>query len=88
MNIEFLTTAPARGNAFMREVSMEALHERVPAAFASSAHEKMSSRYTFIPTSRILDGLMQAGFVPVDARQSHTRRASPLHAKHVLRLRR
>ena len=88
MNIETLTTAPTRGNAFTRELSMEALHERVPAAFASSAHEKLSARYTFIPTDRILDGLMQAGFVPVDARQSQTRRASPLHARHVLRLRR
>jgi hypothetical protein len=28
------------------------------------------------------------GFVPVDARQTHARKASPLHARHVIRLRR
>ena len=31
---------------------------------------------------------MQAGFDPVDARQAGTRRANPLHARHVVRLRR
>jgi hypothetical protein len=48
----------------------------------------MSARYTFIPTERVLSGLMQAGFVPVDARQAHTRSMSPLHARHIVRLRR
>jgi hypothetical protein len=45
-------------------------------------------KYTFIPTERVLTGLMQAGFVPVEARQTQTRAASPLHARHVVRLRR
>src|SRR4029077_2268352 len=40
---------------------------------------------TFIPTERVLAGLINAGFVPVAARQTHTRRASPLHAWHVVR---
>src|SRR5437016_8202928 len=48
----------------------------------------MSERYTFIPTERVLTGLVQAGFVPVDARQTHTRRAHPMYARHVVRLRR
>jgi hypothetical protein len=48
----------------------------------------MSPKYTFIPTERVLSGLMQAGFVPVDARQTVVRRASPIHARHVVRLRR
>jgi hypothetical protein len=48
----------------------------------------MSSKYTFIPTERVLSDLMQAGFVPVHARQAMARRASPLHARHVVRLRR
>ena len=56
--------------------------------FAPSAHERMSSKYTFIPTERVLSGLMEAGFVPVEARQTQARRASPLHARHVVRLRR
>jgi len=30
---------------------------------------------------------MSAGFVPVEARQASARRGSPLHARHVVRLR-
>jgi hypothetical protein len=48
----------------------------------------MSMKYTFIPTEKVLSGLMQAGFVPMEARQTHARRASALHARHVVRLRR
>jgi hypothetical protein len=48
----------------------------------------MSSKYTFIPTERVLAGLMSAGFVPVEARQTQARSASPLHARHIVRLRR
>jgi len=88
MSIHSLVELPSHGNAHTRALTLEALHERVPAAFAPAAHEKLSPRYTFIPTDRILDGLMQAGFMPVDARQSHSRKGSPLHARHVLRLRR
>ena len=78
----------SHANAFAGALSFEAVRQRAPAVFASSAHERMSSRYTFIPTGRVLSGLMQAGFVPVDARQTGGRRASPIHARHVVRLRR
>jgi hypothetical protein len=56
--------------------------------FAASAHERMSPRYTFIPTERALAGLINVGFVPVGASQTQTRLKSPLHARHVVRLRR
>lgn len=56
--------------------------------YAPSADEHRSSRYTFVPTERVLSGLIQAGFVPVEAHQTRTRLASPLHARHVVRLRR
>jgi hypothetical protein len=75
-------------NVFSGAMSLDAVRQRAPAVFASSAHERTSAKYTFIPTERVLSGLMSAGFVPVDARQAHTRRASPLHARHVVRLRR
>ena len=77
-----------RGNAFSASLSIDTLRERVPAVFAPSAHEKVSAKYTFIPTERVLTGLMRVGFVPVDARQTHARKASPLHGRHVIRLRR
>lgn len=72
--------------AFEQALSPERLRESVPAAFAPSAHERLSESYTFVPTARVLDALGQAGFLPVEARQS--RAASPLHARHLIRLRR
>ena len=75
-------------NALTGALTMDDVRERAPAVFASSAHERLSSKYTFIPTERVLTGLMQAGFVPVAARQTQARRSSGLHARHVVRLRR
>ena len=78
----------SHGNALARELSLDAVRHRAPAVFAASAHERMSPRYTFIPTDRVLGGLINVGFVPVDARQAHTRSMSPMHARHIVRLRR
>ncbi len=75
-------------NAFARGFTIDDLRESVPAVFAESAHASLSPKYTFIPTERVLSGLMSAGFVPVEARQSSTRKRSPLHARHIVRLRR
>lgn len=78
----------SHGNMFDAALSLDAVRQRAPAVFAPSAHERMSAKYTFIPTERVLSGLMQAGFVPVDARQTRARSASLLHTRHVVRLRR
>ncbi len=79
---------PTHDNVFGRHLSLEALREQAPAVFARSAHERVSAKYTFIPSSRVVEGLMSAGFLPVDARQTRTRSLSPLHARHVVRFRR
>lgn len=76
------------GSAFERSLSPEALRERVPAVFAPGAHERLSHSYTFLPTARVLDALGQAGFLPVEARQTKARARSVLHARHLIRLRR
>jgi len=78
----------SRANAFDRALSLEAVRALAPAIFAPAAHARTSPKYTFIPTERVLTGLMDVGFVPVEARQTHARRSSPAHARHVLRLRR
>lgn len=83
-NLSFASHA----NVFAGALSLDAVRQRAPAVFAVSPHERTSAKYTFIPTERVLSGLMNTGFVPVDARQTHARRASPLHARHVVRLRR
>ena len=77
----------SHANVFDRGLSLEAVRTRAPAVFAASADERLSPKYTFLPTERILTGLMGAGFVPVDARQASARRGSALHARHVVRLR-
>jgi len=74
--------------AFEQALSPEVLHASVPAAFAPSAHERLSASYGFVPTAQVLDALGQAGFRPVEARQARTRVASPIHARHLIRLRR
>ena len=70
MNTISTLSFASHANVFGRSLSLEALRERAPAVFAESAHERLSPKYTFIPTERVLSGLMQAGFVPVDARQT------------------
>jgi Domain of unknown function (DUF932) len=88
MNAAIEILAPRVTRGFSNGLSLEEVRERAPAVFTESAHRRMSSRYTFIQTQRVLGGLMEAGFVPVDARQSKTRRSSPQHARHLIRLRR
>jgi hypothetical protein len=78
----------SQASAFDPGLSLEAVQQRAPAVFAETAHARMSSRYTFLPTKCLLSGLMSAGFVPVEARQARARSASPLHARHLVRLRR
>lgn len=78
---------PSYDNVLGRSLSLDAVRERAPAVFAPAAHDRLSERYAFIPTERVLAGPMSAGFVPVEARQTRARRATPLHARHSLRLR-
>ena len=88
MNTSTDLSFTSRASVFDRTLSLESIRQQAPAVFAPSADEHRSIRYTFIPTERVLAGLLQAGFVAVDARQTRTRSASPLHARHVVRLRR
>jgi hypothetical protein len=74
-------------NVFSGSLSLEDIRHRAPAVFAESADERTSPNYTFIPTERVLRGLMQAGFVPVQARQARARHGLA-HARHLIRLRR
>lgn len=62
---------------------------RAPSAFALAPHSRMSDRYAYIPTSDVIAGLRDEGFVPTFATQSRTRDASRKeHTKHMIRFRR
>ena len=78
---------PSHSSAFQTVLTGDVLRARVPAIYAPGAHERTSSSYTFISTERVLDALGSVGFVPVEARQA-ARAKSPLHARHLIRLRR
>jgi len=89
MNASLDVSFSSAHNVFAgRTLSLEEVRQRAPAVFAPTAHEDLSVKYTFVPSARVLTGLMNAGFVPVDARQARTYRASPVHAQHAVRLRR
>jgi hypothetical protein len=77
----------SHSGAFQNAMSPDVLRERVPAVFAPGAHERTSGAYTFISTERVLSALGSAGFLPVEARQA-ARAKSPMHARHLIRLRR
>jgi hypothetical protein len=90
MNLDVTLDRPQDrcSSAFEQALAPETLRASVPAAFADGAHSRLSPKYTFISTERVLGALGQAGFVPVEARQTRTRVVSPLHARHLIRLRR
>lgn len=68
------------------QLSIEQLERKAPAIFATEAFEGMSDQYRFVPTTDILYGLMDNGFVPVDANQTNTRKfAAEQFARHVIR---
>lgn len=73
---------------YRAELSNEQLRAAAPSAFATQPYEKMSSRYTFIPTSAVIDGMRAAGFAPVQATQSRCRIAEKQDfTKHMIRFR-
>ncbi|GLI37758.1 DUF932 domain-containing protein [Geobacter hydrogenophilus] len=59
-----------------------------PSIFASRPYEGMSDKYSFIPTSAVLDELRGKGWLPVKAREQKARNEEKLgFTKHMIRLR-
>ncbi|MBM0105783.1 DUF945 domain-containing protein [Steroidobacter sp. S1-65] len=84
---ELLGAEVSYADAFETEVSAQQLRTLTPAVYASAAHQKMSARYTFVPTAQVIATLDRAGFCVVQARQSHSRTREPSYAAHALRFR-
>jgi Domain of unknown function (DUF932) len=69
-------------------MTIDAIRQYAPSVFAVSPHESRSARYTYIPTSAVLDGLLSEGFQPMRAIQSRSRiEGKAEFTKHMLRLR-
>ena len=59
-----------------------------PSVFAEQPHESRGERYAYIPTSRVVQGLRNEGFVPMAVGQSRTRIPGKRDfTKHMLRFR-
>jgi len=54
-------------------LSDDQLRGLAPSAFAAGKHESRSERYTYIPTSAVIDGLRANGFAPTFAKQGRSR---------------
>jgi len=66
----------------------EQISRLAPSVFAAGAHESRSSRYTYIPTSEVVDGMRANGFLPVFARQGKSRiEGKAAFTKHLIRFR-
>ena len=85
--IQTLLTRQEIASAYAEGLSRENLRQLTPAAYAEAPHEKLSSRYAFLPTSTVIDTLDRAGFAVVEARQSKSRKRLPAYAPHALRFR-
>lgn len=60
----------------------------VPSIYAESAHESRSSRYVYISTAEMLEGLAKEGFLPFDAKQAKCRDdGQKAFTKHLIRFR-
>ena len=71
-----------------RPLSDTQIIKAAPSVFAESAHESRSSRYAYIPTSDVLNGLRREGFQPFMACQARTRtEGKQEYTTHMLRLR-
>jgi len=91
MDTTYLTsrfTRNAVGTRSDHPLTNDEIAEVAPSIFALSAHESRSERYSYIPTSDVLDGLRKEGFQPFMVCQTRVRNDEKrAHTKHLVRLR-
>jgi hypothetical protein len=88
-NMSPISSEPSRlDHAFHPGLSLEQLQQQAPAAFATEPdRSRTGPGYAFISTRQLVEGLMQAGFEPTTARQTHARGERAGYARHLIRLR-
>ena len=81
----FAPAVPATGRG---PLTNEQIRRLAPSAFAAGKHASRSERYTYIPTSAVIDGLRTNGFEPTFAKQGRSRiQGKAEYTKHLLRFR-
>lgn len=61
------------GNALANALTLDQIRRAAPSVFAEAAHESRSDRYSYVPTHRVLDGLLSEGFIVTKAEQARSR---------------
>lgn len=85
MNTNRMSSFGIRSNT---PLTNEQIFKYAPSVFATEAHESRSDRYAYIPTSVVLDGMRNEGFMPMFAAQSRSRIPGKSEfTKHLLRFR-
>lgn len=75
-------------NPNLEPLSTESIRRYAPAIYAKGACENVSTRYGFFPTYRILEGMHEHGFEPVEVRNYMRRDPSKMQfTKHMVRFR-
>lgn len=70
-------------------MSPEALKQSAPSIYAQGPAPGLSRRYTFVPTSEIVEGLQGADWMPVQVEEQRARQVERIgFQKHVIRFRR
>ena len=54
-------------------LTMDDIARRAPSALATRPYDRMSARYTYVPTLGVIEAMIAAGFQPFSAVQSRTR---------------
>lgn len=69
-------------------LTLEQIAERAPSALATRPYDGMSGKYAYIPTLKVIEGMIKAGFMPFSATQSVSRiEGKRAFAKHSIRFR-
>lgn len=72
----------------MNILTLDDIQRKAPSVFAERPWDNMSENYRFIPTSQVVKGLMDNGFMPVSAKQGNSRiEGKREFTKHLLRFR-
>lgn len=69
-------------------LTLDQVRAKAPSVFATEAHGSRSERYTYIPTSTVVEGLLAEGFQPYSASQGRSRVPGKAEfTKHLIRFR-
>lgn len=71
-------------SAELKIMTKDQLREKVPAIFTKEPSERMSERYVYIPSEKVVDTFASEGWFPTKAFQSKTKKDDRIFRKHTI----